>query len=43
MYVYMYMKFVQINTIDTKLKLNKFGFPESLKCHLFGINYFYKT
>jgi hypothetical protein len=21
----------------------KFGFPESLKCHLFGINQFYKA
>ena len=22
---------------------NKFGFPESLKCHLFGINKFYRA
>jgi hypothetical protein len=33
----------KMNKCHMNLTMNKFGFPESLKCHLFGINKFYRA
>jgi hypothetical protein len=34
---------ISVYTDILKREYNKFGFPESLKCHLFGITKFYRA